>query len=99
MQTPRKISLKAFAERRDAWIAEHCVTDGEFQNCRTCGGRVEILGAYMSLHDPRFPGCVGRGKVLRLVVPFCPKCEPRPDESGCIHDGEELAVAAWGSQN
>jgi hypothetical protein len=98
MQTPRVISLQEFAARRKEWIAEHCVTDGEFQNCRTCGGRVEIVRAYMSLHDPRFPGCVGGGKVLRLVIPYCPRCEACPDEYGCIHDGE-LAVAAWGSQN
>jgi hypothetical protein len=99
MQTPHKITLKDFAERRTAWIEEHGVTEGEFQNCRKCGAHVEIVGAYMSLHDPRFPGCVGRGKVLRLVVPFCPQCEARPEESGCSHDNEELAVAAWGRQN
>jgi hypothetical protein len=97
MQTPRRLSLKEFADLRTAWIAEHCYTDGEYQKCKSCHGLMEIAAAYMSIHDPRFPGCVGSGKVMCLAIPFCPKCEQRPQQTGCIHaiemftDGNLLA--------
>jgi len=73
---------------RKSWIAKHCITDGEYQRCKICQSFIEIIGAYMSLHDTRFPGCAGSGRVMRLVIPFCPKCETRPSEYGCIHEQE-----------
>ncbi len=74
---------------RMKWIADHCVSDGDFQLCKTCSSKVEIIGAYMSIHDPRFGDtCAGSGRVVRLVIPFCPHCETRPNEYGCLHELE-----------
>jgi hypothetical protein len=98
MQTPRRISLTEFGAERQRWIDSYCVTDGEFQRCRLCTGLVEILGVYFSIHNADFDECTGAGKVVRLAVPFCPRCEPRPDECSCLHvhplfDVEGLAKA------
>jgi hypothetical protein len=81
---------------REDWIATNCrlVFDpfkpgdqNGFQVCRKCGGNVEIVVAYMSLHDLRFGlACAGAGKVVRLAIPFCPRCEAQPAEQGCIHE-------------
>jgi hypothetical protein len=49
-------------------------------------GFVELVGVFFSIHDARFSQCAGAGKVLRLAVPYCPKCESRPEETSCIHD-------------
>jgi hypothetical protein len=69
------------------WIAANCRDQEGFQVCRKCGGNLEIVGAHMSLHDPRFAdACVGSGKVVRLAIPFCPRCEAQPAEQGCIHE-------------
>lgn len=74
---------------RTKWIADNCRTDGEFQVCVKCGSKVEIISAYMSVHDLRFGDlCAGSGRVMRLVIPFCPNCEPAPNESGCLHEIE-----------
>src|ERR1700758_4938835 len=87
MQTPSKISLASFAAERDAWIKANCITRGEFQHCRTCDAKIEIVGVYFSMHDARMTGmCSGFGRVMRLVVPFCPTCESRPHEYSCLHD-------------
>ena len=96
MQTPHRVSFQEFCQMREDWIATNCrlvfdlITPNDqkgFQVCRKCGGNVEIVVAYMSLHDLRFGvACVGSGKVVRLAIPFCPRCEGQPAEQGCIHE-------------
>ena len=67
------------------WIAAHCEDRDGLQVCKKTGRPTEIIPAYLSIHDERFTDCVGWGRVLRLAVPFCPDCEPRPADSGCLH--------------
>jgi len=96
MQTPHRVSFQEFCQMREDWIATNCrlvfdlITPNDqkgFQVCRKCGGNVEIVVAHMSLHDLRFGvACVGSGKVVRLAIPFCPRCEGQPAEQGCIHE-------------
>jgi len=96
MQTPHRVSSQEFCQMREDWIAANCrlvfdpFTPGDqngFQVCRKCGGNVEIVVAYMSLHDLRFGvACAGSGKGVRLAIPFCPRCEAQPAEQGCIHE-------------
>ena len=79
------LSIKEFADpdQRMQWIADHCVTDGEDQRCHICNTKVEIVGVYFSIHDARFDECGGGGKVMHLAVPFCPRCESRPEDRAC----------------
>jgi hypothetical protein len=87
MKTPVRVSGEQFTTERVAWIAENCVTDGELQRCRKCKTPVEIVAAFISIHDARFEDtCAGAGIVVRLAIPYCPKCEPRPAQSGCFHE-------------
>jgi hypothetical protein len=86
MQTPSKISLAEFAQARMAWIRENALTLGNRQLCRTCNTSIELSKAYISLHESTFDDmCAGSGKVAILAIPFCPKCEPHPEERGCVH--------------
>jgi hypothetical protein len=41
--------------------------------------------AYLSVHDERFLGCVGRGRVWKVAIPYSDGVEDEPEESGCIH--------------
>jgi hypothetical protein len=69
------------------WIREHCRTSGNSQLCKTCATPVELVFVFFSIHDARFTDmCAGAGAVMRLAVPFCPKCEARPEEFSCLHD-------------
>jgi hypothetical protein len=78
--------LSFLAERRE-WIAAHCYTDGEYQRCVHCQCHIEIVGAYISIHEAMFEGqCAGSGRCVRLAVPYCPTCERRPQEHGCFHE-------------
>src|SRR6516225_3071000 len=95
MQTPRKISIGDFLVMRSKWLEEHCVSDDVVDGrsvplrCKTCGEPPKTVCAYVSVHDPQFGDeCVGSGKVLRPRIPYCPRCEVRPEESGCFHDLE-----------
>jgi hypothetical protein len=87
MQTPVRVSLLEFALKRNEWVKAHCLTDGDRQLCVNCKTPIEIISAYISIHDARFGNhCAGPGAVIRLVVPFCPKCEAKPQERGCLHE-------------
>jgi hypothetical protein len=97
MKTPSRISFEQFCWERTAWIKENCVTDGEFQRCAKCRSHIEVVGASISLHDARFVNCAGGGKVCIVVIPFCPKCETRPDDHGCFH--EQMVLITKGIWN
>jgi hypothetical protein len=96
LKTPQRVTLEEFSKMRMDWIATNCrlvfdpFAPGDqngFQVCRKCGGNVGIVGAYVALHDLRFGlACAGSGKVLRMAIPYCPRCEERPAEQGCIHE-------------
>jgi|HubBroStandDraft_1064217.scaffolds.fasta_scaffold142217_2 hypothetical protein len=86
MKTPTHTSYEEFVLKRTEWIKAHCITDGERQLCVRCTTPIEIIGAYLSIHDKRFDHCAGPGHVVRLVVPYCPRCEEQPEARGCLHD-------------
>lgn len=86
MQTPRKLSIKEFGDQREQWIADHCVADGVYRRCRNCNTKVENIGVYFSIHYARLDICAGAGRILRLAVPFCPRCESRPEDCSCLHE-------------
>lgn len=86
MKTPRKMSYQDFGSARMKWIAAHCVTEGNSQLCKACGGRIRLAPTTVSIHDARFEACAGSGSVARIVVPYCPQCEPTPEGSGCFHE-------------
>jgi hypothetical protein len=88
---------------REKWFDEHCVPvevpdgqKGSALRCKTCNKPAKMVRAYAPVHDPRFgDACVASWKVLRPAIPFCPRCEVRPEESGCFHDLEVPVFRKW----
>ncbi len=76
-------TLAAFA----AYYRDRCVSPSERQvTCAHCGGDIHRVRGMLLLHDERFgDACAGPGRALRMDIPFCPQCEARPAEFGCIH--------------
>ena len=85
MNTPEKISCEEFLRQRQAFI-DRCDKQGEAVLCPVCRSWIRFVGAYLSIHDARLENCAGYGKVLRLVVPYCPQCETQPSDRGCLHE-------------
>ena len=65
-------------EEKRAWI-------------HSCGEIVMTFTDYRPIWDGPFP-CSGSGRVHRDVVPYCPKCEEKPESLGPIDLREQL----WG---
>lgn len=90
MKTPVGSSLSDFAESRMKWIEDHYIATTENSEpmlCRECGTAIEVIGARMSIHDARFAGmCAGPGAVVVVAIPWCPKCETKPEDHGCFHE-------------
>jgi hypothetical protein len=88
MDTPEKISPMLFERRLRTHIAAHYNTAGrQGWQCKKCGGTIIRLTAALSLHDARFSNlCAGAGEVRLIPIPYCPKCDPVPKASGCLHE-------------
>jgi hypothetical protein len=87
MKTPEQVSM---AEVVDAvrQFREKCVLKDDDLHCGTCGTAIAEKMAYLSIHssDVFHELCTGVGRVLRVMIPYCPKCESEPEERGCIHE-------------
>lgn len=61
--------------------------DGGGYNCHHCGSKIQQITGSASIHEAVFGDpCAGFGEVYRFPLPFCPKCEGKPTQTGtCIH--------------
>jgi hypothetical protein len=49
--------------------------------CINCGSEIETAEVIHPVWDGPFP-CSGSGKTAKETVPYCPKCEEKPNPSG-----------------
>lgn len=55
-------------------------------NCKKCGTVVLVATMYVSVHAKDFSECTGFGECEPLPLPYCPKCEGKPEEIfTCVH--------------
>lgn len=87
MDTPKRLSMTETLSAFSAWYRDHCRTLAGLRiTCIHCGTEIHRVRGYMLLHDEQFgESCAGPGRALRMEIPFCPVCENRPGEYGCIH--------------
>lgn len=62
-----------------------CRETAETYACRSCGTDIQWAHVFMSMHDASCVYCTGFGDVFGASVPYCPLCEPRLNEYGCVH--------------
>ena len=85
METPQQCSEQELYRLGQEFLQTKCVRQVSY-TCKTCGSEIRHVTAFMSMHDSRFgDSCAGGGEVQRRPIPYCPHCEPKPVESGCIH--------------
>lgn len=79
MQTPKIEDRTGFETKLVAALASGA--------CPVCNGGFAEKEVYLSLHAHEFKGtCTGTGKVWRVKLPWCPRCEREPETDGCVHD-------------
>lgn len=62
--------------------------------CRTCKGKINFAACAVSVHETAPGGiCAGFGNVIRFPLPYCPKCEGKPERTAtCVHTGRLEAI-------
>jgi len=53
-------------------------------HCYECSSKIDFKAQRKSIWFGEFDGCVGGGEVKTEHIPYCPKCEKEPSESGVI---------------
>ena len=88
MQTPSKLdldSLDGLRQLLEAYANAHYTRiEGGFV-CKSCSAQILAVETYITLHIKEWDGCAGPGRVGKAQVPYCPDCEQKPEEFGCVH--------------
>ena len=87
MQTPVKVTLEGFYQRREAFLRDECYSNGQtgVVLCCHCGGRIKGAAVKVEIHEASSGKCVGNGEQFEAGVPYCPHCEALPANRGCVH--------------
>src|SRR5262249_2058395 len=98
MNAPQRLDPDAFGEAVQHWIdtqgrrvtaKERAFVRGRGVKyvylCNSCSNILEWRKCFISLHASEFPNCTGPGPVDRVPLPYCPQCEPQPENQGCVH--------------
>jgi hypothetical protein len=84
MQTPQRELLTDFGAR-----LAHTL---QMNRCPHCEGPFNSKLVHLSLHVMELSNCDDPAPVLRRELPWCPKCETEPFNTGCVH--VEAAIMA-----
>ncbi len=92
MKTPQRITVHEFAMQlsecvRRSTTRPKLIPLWSFHHlaCHLCNAKLSTATAHISIHDARFPNCVGDGQVFMTEIIFCYRCEPPPEPYGCLH--------------
>jgi hypothetical protein len=86
MRTPHCISASEYADALKHFLDDFCLPNGNALHCRKCGASIRHIRATLTIHNSTCGGCDTLGpSSWNTVVPYCPKCEAKPDRRGCLH--------------
>jgi len=66
------------------------IVNGDYV-CKTCGSDILQVVIVFSIHDGPF-ALSGSGKTTRQVLPYCPKCEGKPEIHGMPISNQKQAL-------
>lgn len=93
MKTFQRVHIEDALRQISDWFLQHTTVDAVGRIlCIRCGDIIRGRMAYLSLHSiefehggPNADMCAGDGECRPLYIPYCSRCEPEPEEHGCIH--------------
>jgi hypothetical protein len=87
MQTPHRMTLAEFREAMKQFLSVCCLQRDRTLVCPECESRIAYRRTSVSIHDSSFGDrCVSSNWwTWSLCLPYCPRCEERPDAHGCLH--------------
>lgn len=84
MRSPYRVTSDEALQALRKWTRKHVLFQGDLRLCKHCRHKIEMKTVSISCHIEEFFECAGDGRVTELEIPYCPQCEPEP-EDGCIH--------------
>jgi hypothetical protein len=92
MKTPSQVTGAELELSIQSYFAERCYRSPDGWRCLECKREIAYVIAYMTIHDIRFGSkCAGNGRVERAPIPYCPHCESKPSDYGCVHE-EQVSI-------
>jgi len=85
-RTPCRITATEFSDSLKYFFDVCCSLYGNTLSCIVCGTPILHVRAALSIHNSARGGCEGlEQRVWNTGVPYCPACEEKPAERGCLH--------------
>jgi hypothetical protein len=86
VRTPFRPTATEFSDSLKDFLDVCCALRGNTLCCRVCGTPIRHVQAALSIHNSASGGCEElEQRVWNTVVPYCPECEEKPEERGCLH--------------
>lgn len=85
MKTPLQTTFRQFGRECETQTGLMHQDEHGIYRCVICESQIHEVRAYLSVHTEDFDMCAGSGKVWRFGIKYCPTCEPKPEEYGCVH--------------
>ena len=87
MRTPSSHTWAEFSDSLREFLDDQCVLVENRLRCRDCGTLIVHSRVVVSIHDSAFHNaCVAFDRrAWTMTLPYCPLCEEKPAELGCLH--------------
>ena len=86
MRTPSRITASQFSDSLKHFLDTYCMLRGDTLCCTACGASILYVRAALSIHHAACAGCEEPDqRVWNTVVPYCPTCEEKPVQRGCLY--------------
>jgi hypothetical protein len=86
VRTPYRITAAEFSDSLKNFLDVCCALRGNTLCCTVCETPIQHVRAALSIHNSAGGDCeVLEQRVWNTVVPYCPECEEKPEEQGCLH--------------
>lgn len=90
MRTPSRMPASEFSQSLKHFLNYICVLNHHRLCCGRCGAPIVYVRAALQLHRAFCPACAGvettvENRAWNTMVPYCPICEEKPAERGCLH--------------
>jgi hypothetical protein len=86
VRTPQRITATEFSASLKHFLETCCALCGNTLCCKACGTAIVHVRAALSIHNSVAGDCAGPDqRVWTTFVPYCPGCEEKPENQGCLH--------------